>query len=118
MTYPGQLLKQEQLYAGKELGQNFLSNPATAQMIVQKTGISDKISVLEIGPGLGALTIPLAQTALHVTAVEKDSRLIPVLQQELDKENLKNVTIINKDILKVNFHEIAPPQIKQRKKVQ
>ena len=91
MIHPGQLLKQEQLYAGKELGQNFLSNPATAQMIVQKTGISDKMSVLEIGAGLGALTIPLAQTALHVTAVEKDSRLIPVLQQELDKENLKNV---------------------------
>jgi len=116
MTHPGQLLKQEQLYAGKELGQNFLSNPATAQMIVQKTGISDKISVLEIGPGLGALTIPLAQTALHVTAVEKDSRLIPVLQQELDKENLKNVTIIKKDILKVNFHEIVPPPDKTKKK--
>ena len=110
MTHPGQLLKQEKLYAVKELGQNFLSDPSTAQMIVQKTGISGKMSVLEIGAGLGALTIPLAKTALHVTTVEKDSRLIPVLQQELDKENLRNVTIINKDILKVNFHEIAPPE--------
>ena len=107
MTHPGQLLKNEKLYAGKELGQNFLSNPATANMIVQKTGISKETSVLEIGPGLGALTIPLAKTALHVTAIEKDLRLIPILQQELDNENLKNVHIINQDILKINFNEIA-----------
>ncbi len=107
MTHPGQLLKSKNLYAGKELGQNFLSDPATAQMIVRKTGISDKTRVLEIGPGLGALTIPLARTALHVTAVEKDFRLIPVLKQELDKADVRNVDIINKDILKINFNEIA-----------
>ena len=89
MTHPGQLLKNEKLYAGKELGQNFLSNPATAKMIVKKTGISNRDRVLEIGSGLGALTIPLAQAALHVITVEKDSRLIPVLQQELESENLR-----------------------------
>ena len=107
MTHPGQLLKDAKLYAGKELGQNFLSNPATAQMIVQKIGISDTNTVLEIGPGLGALTIPLAKAALHVTAVEKDSRLIPVLQQVLDDENLNNIDIINKDILKIDFQRIS-----------
>lgn len=107
MTHPGQLLKNANLYAGKELGQNFLSNPATANMIVEKTGIVKTDQVLEIGPGLGALTIPLAKAALHVTAVEKDSRLIPVLQQVLDDENLNNIDIINKDILKINFSGIA-----------
>ncbi len=108
MTHPGQLLKSANLYAGKELGQNFLSNPATANMIVEKTRISKEDHVLEIGPGLGALTIPLAKAALHVTAVEKDSRLIPVLQQVLDDENLNNIDIINKDILKINFYEMTP----------
>jgi len=108
MTHPGQLLKSANLYAGKELGQNFLSNPATANMIVEKTRISKADHVLEIGPGLGALTIPLAKAALHVTAVEKDSRLIPVLQQVLDDENLNNIDIINKDILKINFYEMTP----------
>jgi len=86
MTHPGQLLKQRELYAGKELGQNFLSNPGTARLIVEKIGISTDTRVLEIGSGLGALTIPVAQIASHVTAVEKDSRLVPLLQQELDNE--------------------------------
>lgn len=107
MTHPGQLLKQRELYAGKELGQNFLSNPGTARMIVEKTGISKQDHVLEIGSGLGALTIPIAQAAFHVTAVEKDSRLIPLLLQELDNENIKNVEIINKDVLKLNINEMV-----------
>ncbi|MBU8912158.1 MAG: 16S rRNA (adenine(1518)-N(6)/adenine(1519)-N(6))-dimethyltransferase RsmA, partial [Desulfobacterales bacterium] len=107
MTHPGQLLKQRELYAGKELGQNFLSNPGTARLIAEKIGISKDTRVLEIGSGLGALTIPVAQMASHVTTVEKDSRLIPLLQQELDNENLKNVEIINKDIFKVDIKKTA-----------
>lgn len=107
MTHPGQLLKQRELYAGKELGQNFLSNPGTARLIAEKIGISKDTRVLEIGSGLGALTIPVAQMVSHVTTVEKDSRLIPLLQQELDNENLKNVEIINKDIFKVDIKKTA-----------
>jgi len=67
MTHPGQLLKQAGLYAGKELGQNFLSDPNTARMIVEKTGISAETRVLEIGPGLGALTLPLARKPARPT---------------------------------------------------
>ena len=100
MTHPGQLLKKMQLYAGKELGQNFLSNPGTAKMIIEKTGISNDTRVLEIGSGLGSLTIPIARVTSHVTAVEKDSRLIPLLQQELDNEKLKNVKFFIKILIK------------------
>jgi len=107
MIHPGQLLRQRDLYAGKELGQNFLSNPGTAKMIVEKIGISADTRVLEIGSGLGALTVPVAQAASHVMAVEKDSRLIPLLEQTLDAENIKNVEIINKDIFKVDLKEMA-----------
>ncbi len=107
MIHPGQLLRQRDLYAGKELGQNFLSNPGTAKMIVEKIGISADTRVLEIGSGLGALTVPVAQAASHVMAVEKDSRLIPLLEQTLDTENIKNVEIINKDIFKVDLKEMA-----------
>lgn len=107
MTHPGLLLKEKNLYAGKEKGQNFLANPGVAKMIVEKTGLSDETLVLEIGPGLGALTIPIARAARHVTAVEADARLIPILQQELEKENLKNVTIIHNNILKFDMDEMA-----------
>lgn len=107
MTHPGQLLKQAGLYAGKELGQNFLSNPGTARMIVEKTGISEDTHVLEIGPGLGALTLPLAKKAFHVTAVEKDGRLIPILRQVINDEGLDNIDIIHEDILKIHIAETA-----------
>ncbi len=107
MTHPGELLKQSGLYAGKEMGQNFLSNPATAQMIVDYTGICRDTHVLEVGPGLGALTIPLARAAGRVTAVEKDSRIIPLLEAELEAADISNVTIINQNILKTDIREIA-----------
>jgi 16S rRNA (adenine1518-N6/adenine1519-N6)-dimethyltransferase len=107
MTHPGQVLKREKLYAGKEMGQNFLSNPGTAQMIVDRAGISQDEIVLEIGPGLGALTIPLAKRARRVIAVELDRRLVPLLKEEIEKEEISNVTIINQNIMKTDFKEIA-----------
>ncbi|WP_300457606.1 16S rRNA (adenine(1518)-N(6)/adenine(1519)-N(6))-dimethyltransferase RsmA [Desulfobacula sp.] len=107
MVHPGQLLKENKLYAGKELGQNFLANPGTARMIVEKTGISEQTRVMEIGSGLGALTIPIARIASHVTAVEKDSRLIPLLQKALETEALENVTVINQDVLTLDINALA-----------
>ncbi|MCP3943580.1 MAG: ribosomal RNA small subunit methyltransferase A [Desulfobacteraceae bacterium] len=107
MTHPGQLLKKEKLYAGKEMGQNFLSDPGTAQRIVDRTGISGDTIVLEIGPGLGALTIPLARKAGRVIAVELDRRMVPLLKEELEQEAIDNVTVINQNIMKTDFKEIA-----------
>ncbi|NDY72740.1 ribosomal RNA small subunit methyltransferase A [Desulfobacter hydrogenophilus] len=107
MTHPGELLKKNSLYAGKELGQNFLSNPATAQMIVDRTGVDKEMIVLEIGPGLGAITLPLARACKQVVAVEKDRRIIPLLEEELANEGIRNVTIINQDILKTDIRELA-----------
>jgi len=107
MTHPGELLRQANLYAGKEMGQNFLSNPATAQMIVDRTDITADTAVLEVGPGLGALTIPLAGKARQVTAVEKDRRMIPLLESELSLAGRENVSIINGNILKTDIRQIA-----------
>jgi len=107
MTHPGELLKKNGLYAGKELGQNFLSNPSTAQMIVDRTCVDKETTVLEIGPGLGAITLPLARACRQLTAVEKDRRIIPLLEQELADEGISNVTIINQNILKTDIREIA-----------
>ncbi len=107
MTHPRELLKRANLYAGKEMGQNFLSDPSTAQMIVGHAGITKDTLVLEVGPGLGALTIPLAKAAGQVVAVEKDRRLIPILEEELAEAGISNVKIINQNILKTDIREIA-----------
>ncbi|MCG8567535.1 MAG: 16S rRNA (adenine(1518)-N(6)/adenine(1519)-N(6))-dimethyltransferase RsmA [Desulfobacterales bacterium] len=107
MTHPGVLLKREKLFAGKEMGQNFLSDPGTALMIVQRTGIAEDTKVLEIGPGLGALTRHICRVSKNVTVVEKDRRIIPLLQEELAEEGMNAVQILNQDILKTDFAEIA-----------
>ena len=107
MTHPGELLKQAGLYAGKELGQNFLSSPPTAQMIVDRAGVTKDTVVLEVGPGLGALTVPLARAAGRVVAVEKDRRMIPLLMSELALADLDNVQVLNQDILKTDIMGIS-----------
>ncbi len=107
MTHPGQILKREKLYAGKEMGQNFLSDPATAQMIVDRTGITKNTRVLEIGPGLGALTVHIAAVSDWVTVVEKDRRLVPLLARELEERQISHVRILNQDILKTDISGLA-----------
>jgi 16S rRNA (adenine1518-N6/adenine1519-N6)-dimethyltransferase len=107
MTHPGQLLKQENIYAGKEMGQNFLSSPEMARRIVDQTGIGPDTRVLEIGPGLGALTIPIAVKTRHVIAVEKDRRLIPLLHQELENHGIDWVKIVHQDFMKTDLPSLA-----------
>ncbi len=107
MTHPRQLLQKSNIYAGKELGQNFLSDPGIARHIVDRAGIDETSHVLEIGPGLGAITIPIAEKTSFFTAVEKDSRLIPILEEELEQRDLSRVDIVNQDILKTDIRQIA-----------
>lgn len=107
MAHPGQILKENRLYAGKELGQNFLSDPAAAKMIVDKTGITRDSQVLEIGPGLGALTVHIARITKRLTAVEKDTRLIPLLERVLEDHGLTHVSIVNNDVLRFDFNQAA-----------
>lgn len=103
MTSPRTLLKAWDLRARKALGQNFLSDPSTARMIVERAGIEPADTVLEIGAGLGALTIPAARAAGRVWAVEPDPRMIPLLKAELATAGLDNVQVLAVSILKVNI---------------
>jgi 16S rRNA (adenine1518-N6/adenine1519-N6)-dimethyltransferase len=95
------------LQAKKQLGQNFLSDPSTAEMIVSRARIRATDTVLEIGPGLGALTFPLAKCARQVIAIEKDHQIAGILKSLIAGSRLSHVTIIENDILKVNVNEIA-----------
>jgi 16S rRNA (adenine1518-N6/adenine1519-N6)-dimethyltransferase len=84
-----------------------LTDPSTAEMIVSRAKISPRDIVLEIGAGLGALTIPLARTASKVYAVEKDHRICELLKTELLVKNISNITIIREDILKLDYQPLA-----------
>jgi 16S rRNA (adenine1518-N6/adenine1519-N6)-dimethyltransferase len=95
------------IHAKKQLGQNFLSDPSTAEMIFSRAGIGSSDTVLEIGPGLGALTFPLAKHAGQIIAVEKDPQIAGMLKAMIDGNQLSHVTIIENDILKVNVTNIA-----------
>lgn len=99
MTSPRILLGAWNIHAKKQLGQHFLSDPSTAQAIVARSGILPQDIVLEIGAGLGALTIPVASIAQTVYAVEKDRQIIDLLKTELLTHNIGNVNILEKDIL-------------------
>jgi len=107
MTSPRILLAAWQMHARKQLGQHFLENPATSEMIVNRCRVMPEDVILEIGAGLGALTIPVARIAKKVYAVEKDHKIISLLKTELTSNSLFNVIIIEKDILKVNIEEFA-----------
>lgn len=86
----------------KALGQHFLKSQAVTKKIIHKISPQEKDLIIEIGAGKGVLTFPLAEKAAKVIAVEKDHALIPFLQ----KKNIPNLTILEKDILKVDFHEL------------
>lgn len=88
----------------KSLGQNFLIDQNILYKIVEAAGLDEDKGALEIGPGIGALTEKLAQTAGTVTAVEIDQRLIPILREVL--EPYGNVRVHQGDVLKVDLHEL------------
>src|SRR5687767_4979910 len=74
------LLAAHGLRASRALGQNFVADANTVRRIARLAGVGPGDHVVEIGAGLGALTLALAETGAHVTAVEIDRRLVPVLE--------------------------------------
>ena len=89
----------------RSMGQNFLIDPTVPERIAALSGADESHAVLEIGPGVGALTACLAPLAGSVTAVELDRDLAPILQKTLS--DFKNVRIIQGDILKLDLAALA-----------
>ena len=85
----------------KSFGQNFLTDTNILQKIVDTAEIDKNVNVIEIGPGIGALTEFLAESAAEVMALEIDDRLVPILADTL--RDFDNVTVVNQDILKVDL---------------
>lgn len=98
------ILKEHNLIAKKGYGQNFLINPNTIETIASKSNIKEDTLVIEIGPGLGALTQKLLEISKQVIAIEIDKKMVEVLNENFkDKNNLK---IINEDFMKVDLNKL------------
>lgn len=97
----------------KSLGQNFLTEPNILRKIVETAEIDQDTNVIEVGPGIGALTEQLAQHAAEVLAFEIDDRLIPVLQDTL--QDYSNIEIVHQDVLKADLKKTVAQHFKQER---
>jgi 16S rRNA (adenine1518-N6/adenine1519-N6)-dimethyltransferase len=92
----------------KALGQHFLHDPHVLGNIVRQINPDQDDVFIEIGAGKGALTVPLANLAGRVYAIEKDRGLLPVLQKNLPA----NVILVNADVLRIRFRELINEDLK------
>jgi len=99
-------------HPSKRLGQNFLVDKRVIERIVNALDPRPDETIIEIGPGQGALTAPLLETAVHLVAVEFDRNLIPLLE---DKFNAKdNFTLVQSDALIADFCDVIRPATRAR----
>ncbi|WP_281165881.1 16S rRNA (adenine(1518)-N(6)/adenine(1519)-N(6))-dimethyltransferase RsmA [Liquorilactobacillus sicerae] len=99
----------------KSLGQNFLTNLTLLQKMVAVAEIGPDDDVIEIGPGIGALTEQLAQKARRVLALEVDQRLLPVLAETL--ADYQNITVLHQDILAANLAELVEQYLPDHRQI-
>ncbi len=90
--------------AKKVLGQNFLTDQNKIKAIVESIPKLEESTILEVGPGRGAITKPLVERAKEVIAVEIDSDMIDILNESIPQETF---TLVNKDILDVEWDEVV-----------
>lgn len=98
------LLGRHGFHFSKSMGQNFLIESWVPRDIAEASGADNGFGVLEVGPGIGPLTVQLAQLADKVVSVELDKALFPVLNETL--KDYDNVEIVPGDIMKVNIPEL------------
>ena len=101
-----QLLRRHRIDLKHSLGQNFLTDPGLRDAIAENAGLSPEDEVLEVGAGVGTLTVALAPRCGRVVAVELDGRLIPALRESL--AGIENVEVVRTDILRFNVRSAFP----------
>lgn len=97
----GDLLRRNGIVASRALGQNFLADPNTARRIARLAGVGPGDRVVEVGAGLGSLTLALAETGAAVTAIEADRYLLPVLREVVSGAG--DVRVVEADALRADW---------------
>ncbi len=100
------LLADHDLSPNRALGQHFLADPNTARRIARLAALEPGASVLEIGPGLGSLTVALAETGAHVVALELDAKLVHLLESTV--AGTGDVTVVHGDALQLDVATLGP----------
>lgn len=99
------LLSRQGFRFSKSLGQNFLTAAWVPERIAEEAKLDAHIGVLEVGPGIGCLTVQLSKRAGKVVSVELDRALAPVLAETLD--GCENTEVIFGDMLKLNLPQLV-----------
>ena len=97
------LFNQFGIKLNKNLGQNYLIDRNKRDQIINFGNISKEDTILEIGTGIGTLTIEIAKRAKKVIAIEQDPKIANILSSRLEKEKIDNVELINDDAINVDF---------------
>ncbi|HWE70458.1 MAG TPA: 16S rRNA (adenine(1518)-N(6)/adenine(1519)-N(6))-dimethyltransferase RsmA [Acidimicrobiales bacterium] len=98
-----ELLDANDLHPSRALGQNFVADGNTVRKIAHLAGVGPGSRVVEIGAGLGSLTLALAETGAEVTAVEIDRRIVPVLRAHVEPVGVR---VVEADALKVDWRQL------------
>lgn len=98
-----QLLKKHQIRLNRRKGQNYLINDHILARIIENSHLNDSDVVLEIGAGIGTLTIPLAEKSSKVVAFEQDKKIVRVLKDRLQELKISNVEVLEGDATKMEF---------------
>jgi 16S rRNA (adenine1518-N6/adenine1519-N6)-dimethyltransferase len=105
-----ELIERHGLRPSRALGQNFLCEPGTVDKIVRLAGVAAGDRVIEIGPGLGSLTLGLADSGADVTAIEADRYLMRPLTEVLETAGLRDrVKIVHADALEMDWGFLVGP---------
>jgi len=99
------ILKGNNIRLDRRKGQNYLIDSNILSKIIQYSDISSEDVILEIGAGIGTLTLPLARKARKVIAVEQDPQISSILQKRLKELNISNVDLITADATRIDFPE-------------
>ena len=99
--------KQEEFHPKRSLGQNFLTDDALFEQLVELSGVGRDDAALEIGAGAGGMTKALSAACRRVVAIEVDGTLLPILRVVLEK--CGNVELVHGDVMRLNLPDITAP---------